>query len=210
MATTFNPAVAVIQVGSWAVMPLASLFALDEGLDTAAVSEALGHGETWVDGGAAAAVAYIVNLDHRDTPMHFPNIGCAIAAYAAFCFLRGLDHVDAAENLSRVSGENFWPVEVGKWLQTYMDHFDELGGRPLSRVDQIRFVTDQGDNHRTWDAVRIWIAGVPFSADLTPQVERIARRIAADEAIDIIDARRPAPRFDYENACQRCGPTCSC
>lgn len=65
----------------------------------------------------------------------------------------------------------------------------------MARIDQIRFVTDQGDNHRTYDRVRLWIGGVPFSADLMPHTERMARRIAAEEGLEIIDARASTVGF---------------
>lgn len=80
----------------------------------------------------------------------------------------------------------------------------------MQLIDQIGFKTEQANDGREYDVVRLWIGGVPFSAHLQPQVERIARRIAQETGLEIIDARKPKPRFDFENACPQCGPTCEC
>lgn len=56
-------------------------------------------------------------------------------------------------------------------------------------IDQIRFVRQQSKNNEHQDVARLWIGGVPFSADLTPDVERVVRRIGREAEIDIFDAR---------------------
>lgn len=132
MTTTFNPAIAVIQQNAWAVMPLANLIALDDGIDADACAEVLGKGETWVEGGGAAPVAYIVNLDHRDTPLHFPSRACADLAYSAFCFHRGLPHIDARENhiqqMLLSAHDHIDNTAVWNWLGAFCDAYDDLEG----------------------------------------------------------------------------------
>lgn len=65
----------------------------------------------------------------------------------------------------------------------------------MARIDQIRFVTQQRKDGTEYDVARVWIAGIPFSADLMPQVERIATRLAADHDIPLIDARAKTVGF---------------
>ena len=116
----------------WAVMPLANLLAIDDGIadEQIYVFAALGFGETYAVGGGAAPCNYVVSLSHRDAPMHLPNREVACAAYAAFCFFFGMDgEADAHENLTRYLAENegipasSLPIN---WLSAFVDAFDEL------------------------------------------------------------------------------------
>lgn len=63
----------------------------------------------------------------------------------------------------------------------------------MARIDQITIKRNQSLNGREFDQVRLWIAGIPFSADLPEGAditERIIRRIAAAEGLEILDHRR--------------------
>lgn len=65
----------------------------------------------------------------------------------------------------------------------------------MQLIDQIRFTTQQTKDGREYDVVRVWIAGIPFTADLTPQVERAANRIAQETGQHIFDARAKTVGF---------------
>jgi hypothetical protein len=62
-------------------------------------------------------------------------------------------------------------------------------------IDQIRLVTTTAADGREYDVARIWIGGIPFSADLTPHVERVVQRIAKAQGVHPIDARASAVGF---------------
>lgn len=130
--SSLNPVVAVIQpdnTNAWAVMPCDNALLICEGIDMMALSHALGAGETYVVGQAENPDAFIVNLRHSDTPQHLPNRNVACAAYAAFCFHRGLDaSVDAHENLTNymISSDPLTCSAVVNWLRNFIEAFDEL------------------------------------------------------------------------------------
>jgi hypothetical protein len=65
----------------------------------------------------------------------------------------------------------------------------------MQKIDQIRLCTEQTASGKEYDVARLWIASVPFSAYLTPQVERIVRRMAAEWDIDLIDVRKSTVGF---------------
>lgn len=56
-------------------------------------------------------------------------------------------------------------------------------------IDQIRIDRRTNGNGREHERVRIWIAGVPFSADNSAHVERVVRRFATVNNIEITDLR---------------------
>ncbi len=60
-------------------------------------------------------------------------------------------------------------------------------------IDQIHFSTSQRRDGAEYDTARVWIGGIPFSADLMPGVEATTRRIAAEMNIQILDTRSAAP-----------------
>lgn len=63
----------------------------------------------------------------------------------------------------------------------------------MARIDQITIKRNLSPNGREFDQVRLWIAGIPFSADLPEGAEiteRIIRRIAAAEGLEVLDHRR--------------------
>jgi hypothetical protein len=61
----------------------------------------------------------------------------------------------------------------------------------MSGITGIQFKTQQTASGKEYDVARLWIAGVPFSAHLCPQVERIVRRIASELDVDVLDFRKP-------------------
>lgn len=65
----------------------------------------------------------------------------------------------------------------------------------MARIDQIRFATQQTTDGRPYDVVRLWVGGIPFTADLTPQTEVVARRIADETGQHIFDARASTVGF---------------
>lgn len=56
-------------------------------------------------------------------------------------------------------------------------------------IDAISIKTVQRGDNRIYDVARLWVGGVPFSADLTASVEATTRRIAAAAGIEITDHR---------------------
>lgn len=130
--TTFNPAVAVIDpdTGFWATMPLLAILTADDGIDADACSADLGKGETWMEGGGAAATTLIINLDHRDTPERLPNRPVADLVYEAFCFHRGLPHVDAQENhiqqMLLSEHDHIDNTAIVNWLRAFVEVYDDL------------------------------------------------------------------------------------
>lgn len=57
-------------------------------------------------------------------------------------------------------------------------------------IDQVRFETAESSDGKPYERAMLWIAGVPFCADLTPQTERMCRRIARDAGLEVTDVRR--------------------
>lgn len=58
-------------------------------------------------------------------------------------------------------------------------------------IDQIRFQSCTAENGRGYEKVTLWIAGVPFSADLSEHIERMCHRIAAESGAELVDLRSP-------------------
>lgn len=58
-------------------------------------------------------------------------------------------------------------------------------------IDQIciKRISDRG---KEWDEIRVWIAGIPFQADATNYIERLVRRVAAENEIQVLDFRKSA------------------
>lgn len=56
-------------------------------------------------------------------------------------------------------------------------------------IEAVLFKTQERANGTSYEVARIWMGGVPFSADLSPHVERIARRLAAEAGVDVGDHR---------------------
>lgn len=63
-------------------------------------------------------------------------------------------------------------------------------------IDAVKIGTSQNQAGKEFERVTLWVGGVPFSADLTPHVERIARRIASDIGVEIQDRRPPVAGRD--------------
>ena len=59
----------------------------------------------------------------------------------------------------------------------------------MGMIDAIHLRTIERSDHRRYEIARLWIGGVPFSADLTPGVETTLRRIAETGSIELSDLR---------------------
>lgn len=63
----------------------------------------------------------------------------------------------------------------------------------LAGIDAITLKAMTRVDGSQYEVARIWIGGIPFSADLNPHVETITRRFAAENGLTVDDLRRPAP-----------------
>lgn len=60
-------------------------------------------------------------------------------------------------------------------------------------IDQIELRSvHRGNNGQSVDVIRVWIGGVPFSADLGSYSEAIAQRVASRAEVPLMD-HRPTP-----------------
>ena len=58
------------------------------------------------------------------------------------------------------------------------------------KIDSIVIKPREDNMGRNFTTVRVWIAGIPFSADLIGEtMERQINRIAAEEGVEILDLR---------------------
>ena len=64
---------------------------------------------------------------------------------------------------------------------------------PARMVDAIQLRTQERSDGVSYDVARLWVGGVPFSADLSPDVERTTRRLAAELDLDVDDLRQADP-----------------
>lgn len=61
----------------------------------------------------------------------------------------------------------------------------------MSLITSITIRTHRNANGRQFDQVRVWVAGMPFSADLTDErMERVVRRIAKEAGVEVDDYRK--------------------
>lgn len=61
-------------------------------------------------------------------------------------------------------------------------------------IDQIKLQTKETQVGRRYECATLWIAGIPFSADLNPSTEARIMRIVEESGCDFVDARKSNDR----------------
>lgn len=64
-------------------------------------------------------------------------------------------------------------------------------------IDQIRIDSRINEKGKRYESIRLWVVGIPFSADNSKYVEKVIRRFSKEIGLDVLDYRPEASSVDY-------------